>query len=74
MDETTALALRAIIKGLRSSGAINAEQVEEVIAELGAAAQSEAGLHRRTEGGYLRSLADGISADAERSEVRLPDQ
>lgn len=72
MNETTALALRAIIRGLRFSDAINAEQVEGVVAELRAAAQGEEGLNRRVESGELRSLANGIGDDTERSEVRLP--
>ena len=64
MDETTRVALRAIIGAMETSGILNEQSVGAIVEQLRRAADTEADCDRQDEADAIRDLADGVEADA----------
>lgn len=63
MNETTRVALRAIVGALETSKVLNEQSVGAIVEQLRRAADTEADCERQDEADELRDLADGIEAD-----------
>lgn len=63
MDETTRVALRAIIGAMETSGVLNEQSVGAIVEQLRRAADTEADCDRQDEADAIRELADGVEAD-----------
>lgn len=63
MNETTRVALRAIVGAMETSGVLNEQSVGAIVEQLRRAADTEADCERQDEADELRDLADGIEAD-----------
>ena len=64
MDETTRIALRAIIYGLELTGVVSDQAVAAIVEQVRRAADTEADCDRQDAADVLREFADDLEADA----------